>query len=31
MKKFKSILTRYEGNPIFDPADFPYCKAEQKS
>lgn len=28
-KKYKSILTRYEGNPIFDPADFQLCKAEQ--
>lgn len=29
MKKYKSILKRYDGNPLFHPADFPYCKAEQ--
>ena len=27
--KSKSILTRYEGNPLFDPADFPYYRVEQ--
>ena len=29
MNKFKSILHRYEGNPIFHPADFPYGTADQ--
>lgn len=29
MKNYKSMLKRYEGNPIFRPEDFPYCKAEQ--
>ncbi len=27
--KSKSVLTRYEGNPLFDPADFPYYRVEQ--
>jgi len=29
MIKFKSMLKRYEGNPLFDPADFPFCDADQ--
>lgn len=29
MKRSKSLLTRCEKNPLFDPAEFPYCKAEQ--
>ncbi len=27
--KFKSQLTRSEHNPLFDPADFPFCAADQ--
>ena len=26
---FKSLLKRYENNPIFVPEEFPYCKADQ--
>lgn len=29
MSKIKSFLTRYEGNPLFDPEDFPFCDADQ--
>ena len=29
MAKYKSLLTRYEGNPIFRPEDFPFCRADQ--
>lgn len=29
MIKYKSFLKRYEGNPILQPADFPFCKADQ--
>jgi len=29
MKKYRSLLKRYEGNPIFRPEDFPFCKADQ--
>lgn len=29
MNKIKSMLQRYEGNPIFDPRDFPFCQADQ--
>lgn len=29
MTEYKSFLKRYEGNPIFHPADFPYCEADQ--
>ncbi len=29
MTRSKSLLTRYENNPLFHPLDFPYCKAEQ--
>ena len=29
MMKYKSLLTRYKNNPIFSPADFPYCPADQ--
>jgi len=27
--KYKSILKRYKGNPIFSPKDFPFCDADQ--
>ncbi|WP_288611714.1 glycoside hydrolase family 130 protein [uncultured Victivallis sp.] len=27
--KFKSMLIRSEHNPLFDPADFPFCAADQ--
>ena len=26
---YKSLLTRYEGNPIFAPEEFPWCPADQ--
>lgn len=28
-QKYKSILQRYEDNPIFTPENFPYCDADQ--